>query len=112
MDKINKNADPDHFEVLRKIKSNPNSSQREMASELGFSLGKLNYCLRALKNKGLIKMSNFRKSQSKNSYLYYLTPKGIAEKAKLTINFMKRKMQEYEDLKEELEKINKNKESQ
>ena len=104
MDKINKNADPDHFEVLRKIKSNPNSSQREMASELGFSLGKLNYCLRALKNKGLIKIKNFNKNKNKLNYIYVLTPKGIAAKTKLTINFMKRKMAEYDELKSEIEK--------
>ncbi len=104
MDKINKNADPDHFEVLRKIKSNPNSSQREMASELGFSLGKLNYCLRALKNKGLIKIKNFNKNKNKLNYIYVLTPKGIAAKTKLTFNFMKRKMAEYDELKSEIEK--------
>ena len=104
MDKINKNADPDHFEVLRKIKSNPNSSQRKMASELGFSLGKLNYCLRALKNKGLIKIKNFNKNKNKLNYIYVLTPKGIAAKTKLTLNFMKRKMAEYDELKSEIEK--------
>ena len=104
MDKPNKNADPDHFEVLRKIKSNPNSSQREMASELGFSLGKLNYCLRALKNKGLIKIKNFNKNKNKLNYIYVLTPKGIAAKTKLTLNFMKRKMAEYDELKSEIEK--------
>ena len=104
MDKINKNADPDHFEVLRKIKSNPNSSQREMASELGFSLGKLNYCLRALKNKGLINIKNFNKNKNKLNYIYVLTPKGIAAKTKLTLNFMKRKMAEYDELKSEIEK--------
>ena len=104
MDKINRNTDPDHFEVLRKIKSNPNSSQREMASELGFSLGKLNYCLRALKNKGLIKIKNFNRNKNKLNYIYVLTPKGIAAKTKLTLNFMKRKMAEYDELKSEIEK--------
>ena len=98
------NTDPDHFEVMRKIKSNPNSSQREMASELGFSLGKLNYCLRALKNKGLIKMKNFNKNKNKLNYIYVLTPKGIAAKTKLTLNFMKRKVAEYDELKSEIEK--------
>ncbi|MDC0631954.1 MarR family EPS-associated transcriptional regulator [Candidatus Pelagibacter sp.] len=98
------NTDPDHFEVLRKIKSNPNSSQREMASELGFSLGKLNYCLRALKNKGLIKIKNFNKNKNKLNYIYVLTPKGIAAKTKLTLNFMKRKIAEYDELKSEIEK--------
>ena len=92
----------DQFEVLRKIKSKPNSSQRAMASELGFSLGKLNYCLKSLKEKGLIKIKNFKKNPNKINYFYVLTPKGIAKKASLTINFMKRKMKEYEELKKEL----------
>ena len=73
-----------------------------MANDLGFSLGKLNYCLKALKDKGLIKIGNFKKNPNKLNYAYILTPKGIAEKTKLTINFMKRKMQEYDDLKKEL----------
>ena len=93
----------DQFEVLRKIKSKPNSSQRELASELGFSLGKLNYCLKALKKKGLVKITNFKKNPNKLNYIYILTPKGISEKTKLTINFMKRKMKEYDELKKELD---------
>ena len=93
----------DHFEVLRKIKSKPNSSQRELASELGFSLGKLNYCLKSLKEKGLIKIKNFHKNPNKIGYAYILTPKGISEKTKLTLNFMKRKMKEYDELKKELD---------
>ena len=96
----------DQFDVLRKIQSKPNSTQREMAGELGFSLGKLNYCLKALKRKGLIKINNFKKNPNKLNYLYVLTPKGIGEKTKLTINFMKRKMQEYDELKIELKKHN------
>ena len=94
----------DHFEVLRKINNNPNSTQRELAKELGFSLGKLNYCLKALKNKGLVKIDNFTKNPHKLNYMYVLTPKGISEKTKLTLNFMKRKMKEYDELKEELNK--------
>ncbi len=93
----------DQFNVLRKIKSKPSHSQRELANELGFSLGKLNYCLKALKNKGLIKINNFQKNPNKIGYVYILTPKGIATKTKLTINFMKRKMKEYEELKAEIE---------
>lgn len=93
----------DHFNVLRKIKSKPNSTQRELAEELGFSLGKLNYCLQALKKKGLVKISNFQKNPNKLSYAYILTPKGISQKTKLTINFMKRKMKEYDELKLEIE---------
>ena len=94
----------DHLNLLRKIKDKPQSSQRELAEELGFSLGKLNYCLKALKIKGLIKISNFTKNPKKINYIYNLTPKGIAEKTKLTVNFMKRKMQEYDELKKELKK--------
>ena len=98
-----KNKD-DHFEVLRKIQKKPNSTQRELAEELGFSLGKLNYCLKALKTKGLVKINNFKKNPNKINYFYVLTPKGISEKTKLTINFMKRKMKEYDELKSELKK--------
>ena len=98
------NDNQDHFNTLRKIKNKPNSTQRELAEDLGFSLGKLNYCLKALKNKGLIKISNFKKNPNKANYIYILTPKGIAEKSKLTINFMKRKMKEYEELKKEINK--------
>ena len=94
----------DHFEVLRKIQKKPNTTQRKLAEELGFSLGKLNYCLKSLKDKGLIKIKNFHKNQNKSNYFYILTPKGIAEKTKLTINFMKRKMKEYDELERELGK--------
>ena len=93
---------PDHFNVLRKIQKRPESSQRELAEELGFSLGKLNYCLKALKSKGLIKVSNFKKNPDKLNYIYLLTPKGISEKTKLTLNFMKLKMKEYDELKKEM----------
>ena len=95
----------DHFNVLRKIQKKPESSQRELADDLGFSLGKLNYCLKALKGKGLIKMKNFQKNPNKLNYVYVLTPKGVAEKTKLTINFMKRKMKEYDELKSELKNM-------
>ena len=93
----------DHFDVLRKIQKRPESTQRELAEELGFSLGKLNYCLKALKGKGFVKIENFAKNPNKFNYIYVLTPKGISEKTKLTINFMKRKMREYDELKKELE---------
>ena len=98
------NDNQDYLNLLRKIKKNPISTQRELADELGFSLGKLNYCLKALKTKGLIKIDNFKKNPNKLSYIYILTPKGISLKTKLTINFMKRKMQEYDELKKELRK--------
>ena len=94
----------DHFNVLRKINSKPKSTQRELAVELGFSLGKLNYCLKALKNKGLIKIKNFEKNPNKLNYIYVLTPRGISEKTQLTLNFMKRKMKEYDELKKEINK--------
>ena len=96
--------DQDHLNVLRKIQNKPESTQRELAEDLGFSLGKINYCLNALKSKGLVKISNFKKNPSKANYIYILTPKGITEKSKLTINFMKRKMKEYEELKKEINK--------
>ena len=92
----------DHFDVLRKIKNNPETTQRQLAKDLGFSLGKLNYCLKALKNKGLVKIENFKKNPKKINYIYVLTPKGITQKTKLTLNFMKRKMKEFDELKKEL----------
>jgi len=94
--------DQDHFNILREIQKKPNSSQRELAKELGFSLGKLNYCLKALQNKGLIKIQNFKKNPEKINYLYILTPKGISIKTKLTINFMKKKIKEYDQLRSEI----------
>ena len=94
--------DPDHFEVLRTLVKKPQSTQRELAEELGFSLGKLNYCLKSLKTKGFVKINNFKNNPNKFNYIYILTPKGIAAKTKLTLNFMKRKIKEYEELKREL----------
>ena len=94
----------DYLNLLRQIKKKPEASQRELADELGFSLGKLNYCLKALKTKGLIKIRNFTKNPKKINYIHVLTPKGIMEKTKLTINFMKRKIEEYDELKKELKK--------
>ena len=93
----------DNLDLLRKISKQSKASQRMLAQELGFSLGKLNYCLKKLKEKGLIKIRNFEKNPNKLNYIYILTPKGISEKTKLTINFMKRKMKEYDELKKELD---------
>ena len=102
---MNKKRDnQDYFDVMRKIQKQPKTSQRDLAQQLGFSLGKLNYCVKALQQKGLIKIKNFEKNPNKLNYIYVLTPRGIAEKTKLTINFMKRKTKEYEELKEELKK--------
>tara|TARA_B100001057_G_C22860863_1_gene954454 strand:+ start:1756 stop:2061 length:306 start_codon:yes stop_codon:yes gene_type:complete len=96
----------DQLNLLRQIGSNKKQSQRDLAKELGFSLGKLNYCLKSLNEKGLVKIKNFKKNANKLNYVYLLTPKGINEKTKLTINFMKRKMKEYDDLKKEIERKN------
>ena len=95
----------DQLNVLRKIEKNPQYSQRELAQELGFSLGKLNYCLKSLQSKGLVKIKNFQKKTNKIKYVqnYTLTPEGLLERTRLTINFMKRKMSEYDELKKELE---------
>ena len=95
----------DQLNVLRKIEKNPQYSQRELAQELGFSLGKLNYCLKSLQSKGLVKIKNFQKKTNKFKYVqnYMLTPEGLLERTRLTINFMKRKMTEYDELKKELE---------
>ena len=82
----------DQLDILRKVEKKPNSTQREVAKELGFSLGKFNYCIKALQQKGFIKIKNFKRNPKKINYLYVLTPQGIAEKTKLTLNFMKRKI--------------------
>ena len=93
-----------YLDILRSIERKPNLTQRKMASNLGFSLGKLSYCLKSLQQKGYVKINNFKKSEKKLGYIYKLTPSGISEKTKLTIKFMKRKMKEYEELKSELKK--------
>jgi len=97
-----------NLDILRSLEKKPDLTQRKLASKLGFSLGKLSYCLKGLQEKGQIKMKNFSKSKSKIKYIYKLTPHGIAEKTKLTINFMNKKMKEYEELKKELELKKKN----
>tara|TARA_B100001093_G_C26407103_1_gene833865 strand:+ start:291 stop:605 length:315 start_codon:yes stop_codon:yes gene_type:complete len=103
MNNINKNQD--EFNVLRKIHKNPQLTQRKLARDLGFSLGKLNYCLKALQSKGLVKIKNFQKQENKLDYIrYVITPKGLAERTKLTVNFMKRMMKEYDELKKEIKK--------
>ena len=96
----------DHFEVLRKIQKRPETTQRELAEELGFSLGKLNYCMKALQDKGLITIQNFRRNPKKINYLYTLTTKGNEHKFNLTLKFMKKKMQEYYELKKEINNKN------
>ena len=97
--------DETHLKVLRVLESNPNIGQRKLAEALGVSLGKTNFCLNALLGKGLVKMENFRTSTRKLNYAYLLTPSGIAAKAALTQRFLKRKMEEYEALKAEIEQL-------
>ncbi len=97
----NKNLE-NEFNVLRFINKKPNTNQREIANKLGLSLGKLNYCLQQLKKKGYVKINNFKKNENKSGYLYLLTPRGIMEKTKITLAFMKRKMKEYDELKREI----------
>ncbi len=94
-----------HFRVLRLLEANPAMNQRELAEELGVSLGKTNYCLRALLAKGMLKMHNFQSNKRKLAYAYLLTPQGIAEKAALTGRFLQRKMDEYVVLKAEIESL-------
>jgi len=96
--------DQDHFNVLRKIDNSNKFTQRLLATKLGFSLGKLNYCLKYLKQHGLIKISRFGKSKNKLKYMYILTPRGLKARTRLTINYMKLKMKEYDQLKKELKK--------
>ena len=97
--------DETHLKVLRVLESTPNINQRKLAESLGVSLGKTNFCLNALLDKGLVKMENFRTSTRKLNYAYLLTPSGIAAKAALTKRFLKRKMEEYEALKAEIEQL-------
>jgi EPS-associated MarR family transcriptional regulator len=94
-----------HFKIMRILHDNPDLTQRELADQLGMSVGGLNYCLKALIDKGFVKMDNFQKSKNKFKYVYLLTPQGIAEKMSLTSRFLHRKMQEYEALKVEIEAL-------
>lgn len=94
-----------HFKVLRQLEDNPEITQRELAKELGVSLGKANYCVRALIEKGWIKANNFKNSNNKSAYAYLLTPKGIEHKAQITVQYLRRKIAEYESLKSEIEQL-------
>ena len=96
-------ADEDRYRILKRLAEDPGASQRVLAEELGISLGKVNYCLNALIEKGLLKVNNFRTSENKRAYAYYLTPKGIKAKAEVTVRFLKRKMTQFEVLKDEIE---------
>ena len=94
-----------HLKVLRHLEENPDATQRELAAALGISLGKANYCLKALINKGLVKANNFKNSSNKRAYLYILTPKGIETKTRISVRFLQRKIEEYEALKQEIKKL-------
>ncbi len=104
--KINSETE-ESFKILREIDTNPQLSQRELSSRLGFSLGKINFLLRELIDRGLVKAENFKNSNNKRAYLYLLTPTGIETKAKTTYHFLKRKIEEYEKLEKEIEQLKK-----
>jgi len=93
------------YRLLKLLEANPGLSQRELAKELGISLGKVNFCLSALIEKGLLKASNFRNTKNKLAYMYLLTPAGVEEKARVTIRYLKLKMQEYENLRTEIDEL-------
>lgn len=93
------------YQLLKKLEHNPSMTQRELAEEMGISLGKANYCLKALVEKGWVKAGNFRRNKNKLGYAYLLTPSGLEEKARVTLSFLKHKQQEYDLLKEELESM-------
>ncbi len=93
------------YGLLKTLENNPGLSQRDMAKRLGISLGKVNYCLNALVEKGCLKVNNFRNSENKLAYAYLLTPQGVEEKARITVRFLKYKMQEYEQLRAEINEL-------
>ena len=93
------------YKLLKLIEAEPHLSQREIAQKMGVSLGKTNYCLKALIDKGFIKLQNFYNNKKKTSYIYYLTPQGIEEKATVTYRFLQTKIEEYEDIKVEIESL-------
>ncbi len=98
-------TDETRYQILKTLQADPQASQRRIADELGISLGRVNYCLNALIQKGLVKANNFRNSANKRAYLYLLTPRGIEERARLTARFLRVKFDEYEILKRELEEL-------
>ena len=100
-------TDEYRYKILKRLETHPDISQRELARELEVSLGRVNYCLKALIKKGLLKANNFRNSTNKRAYLYLLTSKGLEEKARVTIRFLKYKVAEYETIKREIEQLRK-----
>jgi EPS-associated MarR family transcriptional regulator len=106
MNTKSKTQHPDtHFKVMDLIHKNPDISQRELAKETGISLGSMHYCLKALAQKGWVKVGNFKNNPDKSVYLYLLTPEGISQKSKLAIDFLRRKKQEYDALKHEIDQL-------
>ena len=104
-------AEEIHYKLMRMLQANPQMSQRDAARELGVSLGKVNYCLRALVRRGWVKASNFKNSQNKAAYMYLLTPRGLEQKASLTLRFLQVKLREYEALRAEIEQMRQESES-
>jgi len=98
-------TDPQRLELLKLLQAQPQMSQRDLAQAMGVSLGKANYCMKALMEKGLVKLENFRKNPDKRQYAYLLTPAGVEEKTRITLNFLKRKVAEYEALEREIEQL-------
>lgn len=94
-----------HYGLLKTLEENPGLSQRDLAKKLGVSLGKINFCLNALVEKGSVKINNFRNSDNKLAYAYLLTPSGVEQKARMTVQFLKNKIQEYEKLRAEIEEL-------
>ena len=93
------------YKLINLVEQQPDISQRELAKEMGISLGKTNYCLKALMDKGWLKARNFKNSNNKIAYAYVLTPRGLSEKTKITARFLKRKLHEYEMLKSEIDQL-------
>jgi len=96
-------TDETRYRLLRVLEANPQASQRDLALELGISVGKVNYCLNALIGKGLLKARNFKNNRNKRAYMYYLTPRGLEEKARVTVRFFRQRLAEYEALSAEIE---------
>jgi len=98
-------TDPQRLELLKLLQDQPQMSQRDLAQAMGVSLGKANYCLKALMEKGLVKLGNFRRNPDKREYAYLLTPAGLEEKTRITMSFLRRKVAEYEALEKEIEQL-------
>ena len=98
-------SDPKRLEILKLLDAEPQMSQRDLAQAMGVSLGKANYCLKALMEKGLVKFGNFRKNPDKRQYAYLLTPAGLEDKTRITLRFLRRKVAEYEALEKEIEQL-------